>query len=156
MFTESVALWAQNNPGGVGRTIVGYMYLMGFYKSNMGMASAVGLVLLGLVLAVNLIQLIVVIIYILLDPLLLAAVSRCRTGCRRTGCRRTGRRRTGRCRTGCSTTGCSVATRFSITGKISRVKYKYRRKQKAKPFKSFSLHEHPSIFIRFLYRQSLL
>ena len=58
MFTESVALWAQNNPGGVGRTIVGYMYLMGFYKNNMGMASAVGLVLLGLVLAVNLIQLI--------------------------------------------------------------------------------------------------
>ncbi|MBR2256932.1 MAG: sugar ABC transporter permease [Blautia sp.] len=57
MFTESVALWAQNNPGGVGRTIVGYMYLMGFYKSNMGMASAVGLVLLGLVVIVNLLQL---------------------------------------------------------------------------------------------------
>ena len=57
MFTESVALWAQNNPGGVGRTIVGYMYLMGFYKSNMGMASAVGLTLLVLVLGVNLIQL---------------------------------------------------------------------------------------------------
>ena len=58
MFTESVALWAQNNPGGVGRTIVGYMYMVGFYKNNMGMASAVGLVLLGLVLAVNLLQLI--------------------------------------------------------------------------------------------------
>ena len=58
MFTEYVALWAQNNPGGVGRTIVGYMYLMGFYKSNMGMASAVGLVLLGLVLTVNILQLI--------------------------------------------------------------------------------------------------
>ncbi|MBQ3373253.1 MAG: sugar ABC transporter permease [Oscillospiraceae bacterium] len=58
MFTESVALWAQNNPGGVGRTIVGYMYLMGFYKNNMGMASAVGLVLLGLVLIVNILQLI--------------------------------------------------------------------------------------------------
>ena len=57
MFTESVALWAQNNPGGVGRTIVGYMYLMGFYKSNMGMASVVGLVLLGLVVIVNLLQL---------------------------------------------------------------------------------------------------
>jgi arabinosaccharide transport system permease protein len=58
MFTESVALWAQNNPGGVGRTIVGYMYMVGFYKNNMGMASAVGLVLLGLVLVVNLLQLI--------------------------------------------------------------------------------------------------
>ena len=57
VFTESVALWQQNNPGGVGRTIVGYMYLMGFYKSNMGMASAVGLTLLVLVLGVNLIQL---------------------------------------------------------------------------------------------------
>ena len=58
MFTESVALWQQNNPGGVGRTIVGYMYLMGFYKNNMGLASAVGLTLLVLVLGVNLIQLV--------------------------------------------------------------------------------------------------
>ena len=57
MFTESVALWQQNNPGGVGRTIVGYMYMMGFYKGNMGMASAIGLTLLVLVLAVNMIQL---------------------------------------------------------------------------------------------------
>ena len=58
MFTESVALWQQNNAGGVGRTIVGYMYLVGFKKNNLGLASAVGLTLLGLVLAVNLIQLI--------------------------------------------------------------------------------------------------
>ena len=57
MFTESVALWQQNNPGGVGRTIVGYMYMMGFYKGNMGMASAIGLTLLVLVLGVNMIQL---------------------------------------------------------------------------------------------------
>jgi arabinosaccharide transport system permease protein len=57
MFTESVALWQQNNPGGVGRTIVGYMYMMGFYKNNMGMASAVGLTLLAMVLAANLVQL---------------------------------------------------------------------------------------------------
>ena len=57
MFTESVALWQQNNPGGVGRTIVGYMYMMGFYKNNMGLASAVGLTLLVLVLGMNLIQL---------------------------------------------------------------------------------------------------
>ncbi len=58
MFTESVALWQQNNAGGVGRTIVGYMYLVGFKKNNLGLASAVGLVLLALVLAVNLLQLI--------------------------------------------------------------------------------------------------
>lgn len=57
MFTESVALWQQINTGGVGRTIVGYMYMMGFTKNNMGLASAVGLTLLVMVLIVNLIQL---------------------------------------------------------------------------------------------------
>ena len=57
MFTESVAIWQQNNPGGVGRTIVGYLYMVGISKANMGLASAVGLTLLGLVLGVNLIQL---------------------------------------------------------------------------------------------------
>ena len=57
MFTESVALWQQNNAGGVGRTIVGYMYMVGFKKNNLGLASAVGLTLLGLVVAVNLVQL---------------------------------------------------------------------------------------------------
>ncbi|MBQ6233512.1 MAG: sugar ABC transporter permease [Clostridia bacterium] len=58
MFTESVALWQQNNAGGVGRTIVGYMYMVGFKKNNFGLASAVGLTLLALVVAVNLIQLV--------------------------------------------------------------------------------------------------
>ena len=58
MFTESVALWQQNNAGGVGRTIVGYMYMVGFKKNNLGLASAVGLTLLALVVIVNLIQLI--------------------------------------------------------------------------------------------------
>ncbi|MBR6443147.1 MAG: sugar ABC transporter permease [Clostridia bacterium] len=57
MFTESVALWQQSNPGGIGRTIVGYLYMVGISKANMGMASAVGLTLLVLVLGVNLIQL---------------------------------------------------------------------------------------------------
>lgn len=57
MYTESVALWESSNPGGVGRTIVGYMYMTGFNKNNMGMASAVGLVLLVMVLIVNLLQL---------------------------------------------------------------------------------------------------
>ena len=58
MFTESVALWAQNYPGGIGRTIVGYLYMVGISKANMGMASAVGLTLLVMVLIVNLIQLV--------------------------------------------------------------------------------------------------
>ncbi|HNX61123.1 MAG TPA: sugar ABC transporter permease [Candidatus Limiplasma sp.] len=57
MFTESVALWQQSNPGGIGRTIVGYMYMMGIYKNNMGLASAVGITLLLLVSCVNLVQL---------------------------------------------------------------------------------------------------
>lgn len=57
MFTESVALWQQNNAGGVGRTIVGYMYMVGFKKNNLGLASAVGLTLLFMVVAVNMLQL---------------------------------------------------------------------------------------------------
>ena len=57
MFTESVALWQQSNPGGIGRTIVGYMYMMGITKNNMGLASAIGITLLGLVFGVNMIQL---------------------------------------------------------------------------------------------------
>ena len=58
MFTESVALFTQKYAGGIGRTIVGYMYQVGFYKSNLGMASAVGIVLLIIVFTVNFIQLI--------------------------------------------------------------------------------------------------
>ena len=57
MFTESVALWQQSNPGGIGRTIVGYMYMMGITKNNMGLASAIGITLLVLVFGVNMIQL---------------------------------------------------------------------------------------------------
>ena len=58
MFTESVALWQQSNPGGIGRTIVGYMYMMGITKNNMGLASAIGITLLLLVFGVNMIQLV--------------------------------------------------------------------------------------------------
>ena len=58
MFTESVALFTQKYAGGIGRTIVGYMYQVGFDKNNLGMASAVGIVLLITVFTVNFIQLI--------------------------------------------------------------------------------------------------
>ena len=58
MFTESVALWQQKNPGDVGRTIVGYLYLIGFDRHNFGMASTIGIALLVIVLAVNFLQLI--------------------------------------------------------------------------------------------------
>lgn len=57
VFTESVALWEQSYPGGIGLTIVGFMYMMGFFKNNMGMASAVGLTLLVVIIIVNMIQL---------------------------------------------------------------------------------------------------
>lgn len=58
MFTESVALWQQQYPGGTGRTIVGYLYMMGSKKNDIGLGSAVGIVLLVMVCVVNLIQLV--------------------------------------------------------------------------------------------------
>ena len=59
MFLESFMLWAGNgSPKNIGLTIVGYLYMVGISKANMGMASAVGLTLLVLVLGVNLIQLV--------------------------------------------------------------------------------------------------
>ncbi len=58
MFTESYMLWQGNNsPQNIGLTIVGYLYRQGIEKNNMGYASAVGVVLLVIVLAINLIQL---------------------------------------------------------------------------------------------------
>lgn len=57
MFSESYVLWRDATVGGVGVTIVRYLYEMGFYKGNFGMASTVGIVLLCIVLAVNLLQL---------------------------------------------------------------------------------------------------
>ena len=58
MFTESYMLWSGNNsPQNIGLTIVGYLYRQGIEKNDMGYASAVGVVLLILVLVINLIQL---------------------------------------------------------------------------------------------------
>lgn len=58
MFTESYMLWKGNNsPRNVGLTIVGYLYRQGIEKNAMGYASAVGIVLLVLIMIVNLIQL---------------------------------------------------------------------------------------------------
>lgn len=58
MFTESIALYQQKYAGGIGRTIVCYLYQVGISKSNLGLASAVGIVLLILILTVNFIQLV--------------------------------------------------------------------------------------------------
>lgn len=59
MFMESFMLWGGNNsPQNIGLTIVGYLYRQGIEKNNLGYASAVGVVLLVLVLAINIPQLI--------------------------------------------------------------------------------------------------
>ena len=58
MFLESFMLWAGNvSPKNVGLTIVGYLYKRGIEKNQLGYASAVGLVLLLLALAINIAQL---------------------------------------------------------------------------------------------------
>src|SRR5690606_37021001 len=58
MFLESFMLYAGNNsPNNQGLTIVGYLYRKGIQENDLGFASAVGVVLLVLVLAINLTQL---------------------------------------------------------------------------------------------------
>lgn len=50
MFEESFILWAgKPSPNNVGLTIVGYLYNKGFQEGEMGMASAIGIVLLIIV-----------------------------------------------------------------------------------------------------------
>ncbi len=58
MFLESFMLWAGNgSPNNIGLTIVGYLYRRGIEKNQLGYASAVGLVLLVIALAINVVQL---------------------------------------------------------------------------------------------------
>ena len=58
MFNESYMLYSGNNsPNNIGLTIVGYLYRQGIEKNDMGYASAVGVVLLVIVLAINIVQL---------------------------------------------------------------------------------------------------
>ena len=58
MFLESFMIFGGNNsPQNIGLTIVGYLYRQGIEKNNLGYASAVGVVLLVIILAINLIQL---------------------------------------------------------------------------------------------------
>jgi arabinosaccharide transport system permease protein len=59
MFLESYMLWAGNNsPNNIGLTIVGYLYKRGIEKNDMGYACAVGMVLLVIALAINIVQLV--------------------------------------------------------------------------------------------------
>lgn len=58
MFSESFTLFnGARSPGDIGTTLVGYIYNQGINQNNFGLASAAGLVLLGLVLLINVIQL---------------------------------------------------------------------------------------------------
>jgi len=58
MFTESYMVFNGNNsPSNIGLTIVGYLYRQGIEKNAMGYASAVGLVLFAIGMAINLVQL---------------------------------------------------------------------------------------------------
>lgn len=57
MFAESFILWLRGFPGDIGMTIVAYIYQMGFYNFDMGFASAIGITLFLIVIALNLIQL---------------------------------------------------------------------------------------------------
>lgn len=58
MFSESYMIFNGNNsPNNVGTTLVGMLYRMGFQQNQLGIASAIGVVFLAIVLVVNLIQL---------------------------------------------------------------------------------------------------
>ena len=58
MFTESYLLFNGNkSPNNVGTTIVGYLYRMGFEQNNIGIACAIGVTLLLIVMVINVIQL---------------------------------------------------------------------------------------------------
>ena len=59
MFMESYMLWAgPDSPNNIGLTIVGYLYKRGIAKNQLGYGSAVGIVLLVIALAINIIQLV--------------------------------------------------------------------------------------------------
>ena len=57
MFEESYVYWQANSPSDIGLTIVSYLYQRGIQMNEMGLASAIGVVLLGIVLTINLMQL---------------------------------------------------------------------------------------------------
>jgi len=59
MFLESFMLWNGNSsPKNIGLTIVGYLYKRGIEKNDLGYACAVGMVLMVIALAINVVQLI--------------------------------------------------------------------------------------------------
>ena len=58
MFTESYLLFNGNqSPNNVGTTLVGYLYRMGMEQNNFGLGSAIGVILLLIVMVLNVFQL---------------------------------------------------------------------------------------------------
>ena len=57
MFTESYVYWVDSTPGDIGLTIVRYLYQMSFQRNDMGFGSAIGIVLLVIIMGINLVQL---------------------------------------------------------------------------------------------------
>lgn len=57
MFSETFAYWTYRSPGDIGLTLVSYIYSAGFNNADFGLAAAIGITLLVLILIVNLIQL---------------------------------------------------------------------------------------------------
>ena len=56
IFGESYVFWKESTPGDIGLTIVRYLYQQAFTYGNLGFGSAIGFVLLGIVLLINLAQ----------------------------------------------------------------------------------------------------
>ncbi len=56
-FGESYVFWKESMPGNLGMTMVRYLYQQGFTYGNLGFGSAIGFVILGIVLLINLAQL---------------------------------------------------------------------------------------------------
>ena len=56
-FGESYVFWKESMPGNLGMTIVRYLYQQGFTYGDLGFGSAIGFVLLAIVLIINLLQL---------------------------------------------------------------------------------------------------
>lgn len=58
MFEESFVFFETSSPGNIGLTIVGYIYIEGIQRNDMGFGAAIGIVLLAIILVVSVIQLI--------------------------------------------------------------------------------------------------
>ena len=56
-FGESYVFWKESMPGNLGLTMVRYLYQQAFTYGELGFGSALGFVLLGIVLLINLAQL---------------------------------------------------------------------------------------------------